>query len=87
MKYVSYLYFMYVHTHKYEQAVAPDKKIFSTDWGVSVAEAMRMRHWAFERGLYFVPWSFQIEDQYIPLQFEGDADKELAVIFTIYYII
>jgi len=63
----------------YAQAVAPDKKIFSTDWGTSVAHAMEMRRWAFERNLIFVPWSFQLEEKYIPLQFNGSAKAEMQV--------
>jgi len=61
----------------YAQAVGPDKKIFSTDWGVNVSTAMTMAKWAKDRGLYNVPWSYQQESQYIPLQFENDARREL----------
>jgi hypothetical protein len=63
----------------YAQAVAPDKKIFSTDWGTSVAHALEMRRWAFERNLAFVPWSFQLEKKYIPLQFNGSTTAEMQV--------
>ena len=61
----------------YASAVAPDKKIFSTDMGTSVSKAMEMRKWAFDRNLYFIPWSFQQEEKYIPLQFNGDSVAEL----------
>lgn len=62
---------------EYAQAVAPDKKIFTTDWGTSVPQALIMRSWAKARNLYVVPWSFQLEEQYIPLQFNGSATNEL----------
>lgn len=71
----------------YAQAVSPDKKIFSTDWGTSVAHALEMRRWAFERNLAFVPWSFQLEEKYIPLQFNGNATAELQVILKCTYIL
>ncbi|CAE7359130.1 unnamed protein product, partial [Symbiodinium microadriaticum] len=53
----------------YAQAVGPGKALFTEDWGVSVPQAMRMRQWAADRSLLFVPWSFQREQQYIPSQF------------------
>jgi hypothetical protein len=65
----------------YAQAVGPDKQIFTTDWGTSVPQALEMRKWAAERGLYVVPWSFQLEDKYIPLQFKGDSTKELQFFY------
>ena len=61
----------------YAQAVGPDKKLFTTDWGINPEMAVLMRSWAAERNLYFAPWSFQQEDQYVPLQFQGDPLKEL----------
>lgn len=61
----------------YATAVAPDKKIFTTDWGTSVSKALEMRRWAFERNLFFIPWSFQLEQNYIPTQFAGDSHLEL----------
>lgn len=67
---------------QYASAVSPDKKLFSTDWGVSVASAMQMRRWARERGLLFVPWSFQQEPQYIPEQFGGDARMEMLFYYA-----
>lgn len=63
----------------YAQAVGPDKKLFTTDWGVEFKQALKMRSWARERNLLFTPWSFQQEAQYIPLQFQGDAVMELKV--------
>lgn len=61
----------------YASAVGPDKKLFTTDWGVSVDRAVEMRSWAKDRGLQFTPWSFQEELQYIPDQFQGDASQEM----------
>lgn len=61
----------------YAQAVSPDKKIFTTDWGTSFAEALKMMSWARDRGLEVVPWSFQQEQQYISDQFEGNAHREV----------
>lgn len=65
----------------YAQAASPDKKIFTTDYNVSVAEAIRMRKWAFDRNLQFVPWSFQLESMYIPKQFNNDSRKELQFFY------
>lgn len=61
----------------YAQAVAPDKALFTTDWGVSVEQAINMRKWATDRDLQFTPWSFQREAQYIPSQFSGSAEEEM----------
>lgn len=66
----------------YASAVGPDKKLFTTDWGVGFPQAMRMRSWASSRGLFFVPWSFQQEVEYIPAQFEGDAKKEMLFFYA-----
>lgn len=65
----------------YASAVGPDKKLFTTDWGVSVEDAIRMRSWATDRNLFFVPWSFQEESQYIALQFNGDAIMEMEYFY------
>lgn len=65
----------------YASAVGPDKKLFTTDWGVSVQEAMQMRKWAADRDLYFVPWSFQQEALYIPEQFHADARTEMLFFY------
>mmetsp|Transcript_14385 Transcript_14385/g.21561 ORF Transcript_14385/g.21561 Transcript_14385/m.21561 type:complete len:373 (+) Transcript_14385:30-1148(+) len=65
----------------YAQAVAPDKKLFTEDWGVVPQQAVKMRQWATERNLLFVPWSFQVEDMYIPSQFAGDHEMELKFFY------
>jgi glycerophosphoryl diester phosphodiesterase len=65
----------------YAQAVGPDKKIFTTDWGTSVPQAILMRSWAKTRNLFVVPWSFQLEAKYIPLQFNGSAVNELRFFY------
>jgi glycerophosphoryl diester phosphodiesterase len=61
----------------YASAVGPDKKLFTLEWGVNVSQAIKMRKWASDRNLFFVPWSFQEELKYIPEQFDGDADMEM----------
>lgn len=66
---------------QYAQAVAPDKKLFTLDWNVSVDEAIMKRNWATQRNLYFVPWSFQQESKYIPAQFQGDAEMEMKYFY------
>ena len=65
----------------YAQAASPDKHIFTTDYNVSVVEAIRMRKMAFDRQLQFVPWSFQLESQYIPKQFNNDPRRELQFFY------
>lgn len=65
----------------YAQAASPDKKIFTLDFNVSVIEAMQMRRMASKRNLKFVPWSFQLEPEYIPSQFNNDTQKELAYFY------
>lgn len=66
---------------KYADGVGPDKKLFTLDWNVSVAEAVRRRKWAADRHLSFVPWSFQQEDKYIPSQFHGDEVEEMKYFY------
>ena len=66
----------------YAQAVGPDKALFTTDWGVSVTQAIRMRKWAADRSLLFVPWSFQREQKYIPAQFNGSAAMEMLFYYA-----
>jgi len=66
---------------KYAQAASPDKHIFTTDFNVSVTEAIRMRKMASDRNLQFVPWSFQLESQYIPKQFNNDPRLELQFFY------
>ena len=62
----------------YAHAVGPDKKIFSSDWNITILEAKQMVQWAKVRKLAVVPWSFQLESQYIPNQFNNNADKEVS---------
>lgn len=66
----------------YAQAVAPDKAVFTEDWGASVSDALQMRKWASDRGLLFTPWSFQQEQQYIPSQFNGSAETEMLYYYA-----
>ena len=66
---------------KYAQAASPDKHIFTTDFNVSVTEAIRMRKMASVRNLQFVPWSFQLESIYIPKQFNNDPRLELQFFY------
>jgi len=65
----------------YAQAASPDKKIFTTDMNTTVEEAIIMRKWAFDRNLQFVPWSFQLENQYIPKQFNNSSREELQFFY------
>jgi glycerophosphoryl diester phosphodiesterase len=66
----------------YAQAVAPDKAVFTEDWGASVQDSVRMRKWASDRDLLFTPWSFQQEQQYIPAQFGGSAKMEMLYYYA-----
>jgi len=66
---------------KYAQVASPDKKIFTSDWNVSLPLAMEMANWAHERGLLIMPWSFQPEASYVSLEFDDRVYEEMALYY------